>query len=199
MKLKKSSGFTLVEVIVALGLMAMAMLAIAPLFVNAIKTNGEGQDYSVLNMLAKERLEEVLQYNFTDTRLTVPTGATVWLNDSTGTAKQVSGQLYRNQFVQTQTASGVSISFPYELVYVVQNFNLSTNNQIDFTTPVDDGNATWTTQNGVRLITVFAASGRSSLGGTAYDLGSSTTTASDLLLSSTSTGKQIRMSAVKAP
>ena len=153
----------------------------------------------MLNQLAKEQLEQLLQFNFVDPRLAVPSAATVTLNDSTGTATVYSGQLYRSQNPTSQTIGGVTTTFPYELVYVVQDFNLDSNNRPDFTTPVDDSNATWTTQNGVKLITVFAGSARTSLGKSFYDLGSSTTTSSALLLSSKMTGKQVRMSAVKAP
>ena len=193
------AGFSLIEVLVAIGLMAVGMLAVAPLFVGSMHGNATGEDYSMLNVLAKEQLEQILQYNFVDTRIAVPSGATVTLNNSAGTATVYSGQLYRSQTPTSQTIGGVTTTFPYELVYVVQDFNLDSNNRPDFTTPVDDANATWTTQNGVKLITVYAGSARTSLGKSFYDLGSSTSTVSKLLLSSTTTGKQVRMSAVKAP
>jgi len=196
---RSSRGFTLIEVIVALGLMAVGMLAIAPLFVNSMKGNAVGQDFGMLNGLAKEQLEQVMQYNFIDSRLAVPVGAKVYLNDASGTAVQVAGQLYRNQHPTTQTVGGVTASVPYELVYVVQDFNLDANSRPDFTTAVDDSNAAWVANTGVKLVTVFVASSRKSIQGSAYDLGSSTATASNLLLSSKSVGKQIRMCAVKSP
>ncbi|HET9794176.1 MAG TPA: type II secretion system protein [Thermoanaerobaculia bacterium] len=195
---RRVRGFTLVEVLIALALMAIAMLAIVPLFANSMKSNAVGQDFASLNALAKERLEEILQYNFTDARLTVPTGAEVTL-DVAGTPTLVAGQLYRNMHPLTQTDGTVSLSYPYELVYVVQDYNLDAFGRPDFTTAVDDSDASWTAKTGVKLITVFAASSRESLSGTTYNLGSNTTDPTKLLLSSGSTGKQIRISAVKSP
>ena len=200
---RSTRGFTLVEVIVALGLMAMGMLAIAPLFVNGMHGNATGQDLSVLNSLAKEQLEQILQYNFLDPRLAVPTGATVTLVDGSGATTTPSGQLYRNQNPLTETIGGVTASFPYELVYVVQDYNLDSNNRPDFTTAVDDGNATWNTQNGVKVITVYAASKRT-MGMGEFTKGSTVyTNASGYnrggVLSTAASGRQIRISAVKAP
>jgi prepilin-type N-terminal cleavage/methylation domain-containing protein len=195
---RRIRGFTLIEVVVSMALMALAMLAIAPLFANSLKNNAVGQDLSALNALARQRLEEVLQYNFNDIRLAVPVGAQVTF-DIAGTATPVSGQLYRNQHSTTQTDGTMSTSFPYELVYVVQDYNLDVNGRPDFTTPVDDNNAAWVSKTGVKLVTVVAASSRKSLSGTTYNLGSSTTDPTKLLLSSASTGKQIRYSAVKSP
>lgn len=203
-------GFTLVEVLVALGLMALTMIAIAPLFAHSLQTNGAGQDFLELNMLAKQQLEQVLQYNFIDARLAVPSGALVTLNNSVGTPTAVSGQLYRNetfpcqvfatsQYTAGPCVTGTSIKFPYELVYVVQDFNLDAFGLPDFTTPVDDANATFVAKTGVKMITVFAAAQRYTFQGTSYNLGSSTPTATSLLLSSSSTGKQIRLSGIKAP
>lgn len=174
------SGFTLVEVIVAMGLMALAMLAIAPLFANSMKSNAVGWDYSSLNSLAKQQLEEILQYTFTDARLAVPAGATF-----NGHA----GQAYRRPLVG-----------PYELVYVVRDFP-NTAIPAPGTAPndanaVDDTNAAWTLSPGVKMITVYVASARSGLSGSTYAEGSNTIAG---LFPAGYQGKQIRMSAYKAP
>jgi prepilin-type N-terminal cleavage/methylation domain-containing protein len=175
-----ASGFTLVEVIVAMGLMALAMLAIAPLFVGGLKNNGVGWDYSSLNTLAKQQLEEILQYNFTDARLAVPTAASFNGNP---------GQSYRRPLVG-----------PYELVYVVQDFPfLSIPAPGSIPNPanaVTDTNAAWVLSPGIKMITVYVASARSSLQGTAYSAAANTIAG---LFPTGYKGKQIRMTAFKSP
>lgn len=187
-------GFTLIEVLVALGLMAIAMLAIAPLFVASLKSNGAGQDFTVLNSLAKQQLEQVMQYSFTDPRLAVPGGATVSIVNQDGTTTTSSGQLYRNQLATTQTDGTKSISFPYELDYVVQDFPMTSVKQGAVPSPataIDDASASWTASNGAKLVTVFVASSREALQGTSYK--------SAGIFAATVNGKQIRMSAIKMP
>jgi prepilin-type N-terminal cleavage/methylation domain-containing protein len=175
-----SNGFTLVEVLVAVLLMALAMLAIAPLFVNGMKSNAVGWDYSSLNALAKQQFEEVLQYNFNDPRLAVPAGATFDSNP---------GQSYRRP-----------LAGPYELVYVVRDFTIdkipAAGAVPSDANAVDDSNAAWTSTGGVKMVTVFVASSRGGLQGSAY--ASPSNVISGLLPASFS-GKQIRMSAIKSP
>jgi len=179
-KIRFARGFTLVEVIVSMGLMALAMLAIAPLFANSMKSNAVGWDFSNLNALAKRQLEEILQYTFTDERLAVPAGATF---------NSHPGQAYRRPLVG-----------PYELVYVVRDFPNTAipapgavPNDLD---AVDDGNAAWTLSPGVKMITVYVASSRSGLSGSTYAVGSNTIAG---LFPAGYEGKQIRMTAYKAP
>jgi len=169
--------------------MALAMLAIAPLFVNGMKSNAVGWDYSVLNELAKEKLEELLQMNFFDPRLVVPGGSTVTID---GTS--VKGKEFIDTNSNTLTVSGKTVTFPYELVYVVQDYLLTDIPTSGAPLPAnakDDGDPGWSGATPVRFITVYAASSRRGLQGSAY-------TRSNVLASS-STGKQIRMSALKAP
>ncbi len=184
-----SSGFTLVEVLVAMLLMALAMLAIAPLFANSMKSNATGWDFSVLNDLARQKLENLLQMNYSDTRLTVPDGSTVTID---GTS--VTGKLFVDDNPNTVTINGQTYTYPYELVYVVQDYLLSdipTTGAPDPANAKVDTDSTWSSGTSAKLITVYAASGRRSLQGSAYT--------SSGVLSSASNGKQIRMSAVKTP
>jgi len=187
-----SRGFTLVEVIVAMALMAMAMLAIAPLFVGSLKSNGAGQDLTQLNALAKQQLEQLLQYSFTDPRLAVPTSSTVTIVNQDGTSTTSSGQLYKNEIPRTQTDGTTTSSYPYELYYMVQNFPITSvaNGAIPSpTTAVDDSSS-----NFVKMVTVFVASSREGIQGTGYGKYFQAG-----ILPSTFLGKQIRMSAVKTP
>ena len=50
-------GFTLVEVLVALFLMGLAMMAAAPLFVHAMRENAAGADLGSVGALAVQRME----------------------------------------------------------------------------------------------------------------------------------------------
>jgi len=187
-------GFTLVETLVAVLLMALVMLAIIPLFATSLKSNGAGQDFTVLNSLVKQQLEQVMQYSFTDPRLAVPSGATVSIVNQDGSTTPSSGQLYRNQMATTITDGTKTLSFPYELDYIVQDFPMSAvkNGAVpDPATAVDDANAAWVTSNGAKMVTCFAASSRQSLQGTGYK--------SSGIVAATMNGKQIRMSAIKMP
>jgi len=193
---RNRAGFTLVETLVAMGLMALAMLAIAPLFIGSLKSNGAGQDFTVLNALAKQQLEQVMQYSFTDPRLAVPTGATVALVDQTGTAISPTpkGQLYRNEFALTQTDGTNTATFPYELDYVVQDFLQTSikNGAVPANADaLDDASSGWSSTTGAKMITVFVASNRKALQGTTYNTGG--------IFAATVNGKQIRMSAIKMP
>jgi prepilin-type N-terminal cleavage/methylation domain-containing protein len=52
-------GFTLVEVVLALAIMAIGVIATAPLFVYAAKENAGGGDLGSVGALAVERLEQL--------------------------------------------------------------------------------------------------------------------------------------------
>lgn len=191
---RRQSGFSLIETLVAMGLMALAMLAIVPLFATSLKSNGAGQDFTVLNALAKQQLEQVMQYSFTDPRLAVPSGATVTLVAQDGTSSTRSGQLYRNQISTTQSDGTKSISFPYELDYIVQDFPMTSIKQAGIppqSEAVDDANAGWSSTTGAKMVTVYVASQRSALQGTGYGAGG--------VFAASVNGKQIRMSAIKMP
>jgi prepilin-type N-terminal cleavage/methylation domain-containing protein len=191
---RASKGFTLVEILVAIGLMAIGLLAIAPLFTNSLTSNAAGDDFSRLNTLAKQKLEEVLQYGFDDARLRVPDGATFTILDEGGTSHNYTGQLYQNEIALTQTVGGVTTTIPYELVYTVQDFpidQLSSASVPDPSTAVVDSNTTWQTTSGGKLITVYAAAKRKSGSGTSYSRAG--------ILSAAATGKQIRLMAYKSP
>lgn len=57
-------GFSLVEALIAAGLMLIIVLGILPLFTNAIRSNATGRDYMEVNNLARSRAEELFQQPF---------------------------------------------------------------------------------------------------------------------------------------
>jgi len=59
-----SSGFTLLEVIVALFLMALGVLAAAPMFIYAMQGNAVGADLGTVGAVAVERMELLRSQDF---------------------------------------------------------------------------------------------------------------------------------------
>ena len=68
-------GMTLIEVLVALSILALAVLALAPLFTISIRTNASSMYLTNANTLAREKLEELSGYPRNDPRLTVASGS----------------------------------------------------------------------------------------------------------------------------
>jgi prepilin-type N-terminal cleavage/methylation domain-containing protein len=188
------SGFTLVEILVALLLLSIMMLGIGPLFLGGMRGNAVGWDYSELNNAAKGRLEEILQYAFDDDRLSVPSGAT--FTDPTTGATGLRGQVYQNEIPADRTVNGATTPYPYRLVYIVEDFPLDgipeDGSLPDPARAVDDGDAAWITSPGVKLVTVYAASSRGALQRKA-------TYGTAGLFPSAFFGKQVRVSALKSP
>ena len=67
-------GVTLIEVLFALLLLSFGLLAMAPLFAGSVKTGASSNQLGSANTLAREKLEELIGYPTSDTRLSVPTG-----------------------------------------------------------------------------------------------------------------------------
>ena len=71
--LKKQDGFTLIEVLVALTIFAVGLLAIAALQTSAIRMNSTGNRLTELSTLGIDKYEELMSLPFTDPRLAVGT------------------------------------------------------------------------------------------------------------------------------
>ena len=59
-----TTGFTLIEVVLALAIMAVGLIATAPLFVLASRQNAGGGDMGKVGALAVERTEQLRGMNF---------------------------------------------------------------------------------------------------------------------------------------
>jgi Tfp pilus assembly protein PilV len=68
-RLRASSGVTLVELMIALGLLGFIMLGIAPLFIASVKSNYAGSEYTSIHNLARDRLEQLMNLPFDDPQL----------------------------------------------------------------------------------------------------------------------------------
>ncbi|HKD11464.1 MAG TPA: prepilin-type N-terminal cleavage/methylation domain-containing protein [Thermoanaerobaculia bacterium] len=55
----REQGVTLVELLIALALLAFILLGIVPLFLSSVKSNYSGNEYTSINMLARDKLEEL--------------------------------------------------------------------------------------------------------------------------------------------
>ncbi|MFQ5743630.1 MAG: prepilin-type N-terminal cleavage/methylation domain-containing protein, partial [Acidobacteriota bacterium] len=66
---RRAAGFTLVEVLVATGLVGMVALAVAPLMLMAVQTSAVAQESTELTALGAERMEILRALPFADPQL----------------------------------------------------------------------------------------------------------------------------------
>jgi hypothetical protein len=64
------AGLTIVEMMLALALLAFVLLGITPLFMASVKSNYSGNEYTSINVLARDRLEQLMNLPFDDNQLT---------------------------------------------------------------------------------------------------------------------------------
>ena len=138
-------GMTLIEVLVALSILAIAILALAPLFTISVKTNASAQQLTNANTLAREKLEELSGYPRNDPRLTVANAA----NAAAPTSVTIAGAIVDNtnvflnndlpKWYQPTTGSvsfaltspGISwFSYPYSRTYTIEQFDGTLTNRI---------------------------------------------------------------------
>ncbi len=86
MRTHSQRGLTLVELLIALALLGFVLLGITPLFMASVKSNYAGNEYTSIHVLARDRLEQLMNLPFDDDQLipgvhgndlppTLPTGA----------------------------------------------------------------------------------------------------------------------------
>ena len=111
---------SLIEVLVALTILAFALLGLMPLFVGAVKTAASANQLTNANTLVREKFEELAGYPRGDTRVSVPVGSDTasftndlpsWYNPSTG----------RVSFASTSPGAGW-YGYPYVRTYTVEQF-----------------------------------------------------------------------------
>jgi prepilin-type N-terminal cleavage/methylation domain-containing protein len=156
---KRNRGVTLIEVPIAMAILGFGLLAMAPLFTGAVRTNASSNQLTNANTLAREKMEELIGFPSTDARLAVPANANA--TGPTGTTSTGTGSVvivntvcdndlpkwYKPSSGATSTAStspGVGwFLYPYTRTYTVEQF------QGDLTTRVLSP-ATY----GVKLLTI---------------------------------------------
>jgi Tfp pilus assembly protein PilV len=135
---RRESGLTLVEVLVATVVLGLALLALAPMFTSAVRTNASAYQLTNTNTLAREKLEELSGYPRSDPRLAVaspnnasgPTTASVGTGSIVGVNAWCQNDLprwYNPQTGATSTAAsrpGVGwFSYPFTRTYTIEQFD----------------------------------------------------------------------------
>ena len=131
-------GLTIVEVPIALAILAFGLLAMAPMFTGAVRTNASSFNLTNANTLAREKMEELIGYPSTDPRLAVAANANAAGpsgTSTTGTGSIVThsaacdNDLPRWYKPSTGEVSGSTSSpgigwflFPYTRTYTVEQF-----------------------------------------------------------------------------
>ncbi len=145
MSLRRSQrGMTLIEVLVALSILAIAILALAPLFTISVKTNASAQQLTSANTLAREKLEELSGYPRNDPRLTVANGSAAAADAATisGVPTDIANPWVLNDLPKwyqpatgsvsfATTSPGISwFSYPYSRTYTIEQYDGTLTNRI---------------------------------------------------------------------
>ncbi|HEU5248875.1 MAG TPA: prepilin-type N-terminal cleavage/methylation domain-containing protein [Thermoanaerobaculia bacterium] len=131
------AGMTLIEVLVATTILGLALLALAPMFTSAVRTNASAYQMTNSNTLAREKLEELSGYPRSDPRLAVvspnnasgPTTASVGTGSVVGINTWCQNDLpawYNPETGATAPAGprpGIAwFSYPFTRTYTVEQF-----------------------------------------------------------------------------
>jgi type II secretory pathway pseudopilin PulG len=161
---------TIIEIPIALTLLAFGLLAMAPVFGGAVKTNASANQLTNANTLAREKMEELTGFPSTDPRLWVASGSSSAgpTGTSTGAGWTVNTVCnndlplwYKPSTGETSgaaTSPGIGwFSFPYTRTYTVEQFREDLTTRIVTPSPtcaVAWGSDTCPGTFGVKLLTV---------------------------------------------
>jgi prepilin-type N-terminal cleavage/methylation domain-containing protein len=70
----RQAGFSLIEVLIAAGIMLIVALGVLPLFTQSMVNNSAGNDYTQVSNYAKSELERLNELPFDSPSLTIPAG-----------------------------------------------------------------------------------------------------------------------------
>lgn len=128
-------GLTLIEVLVAATILALALLGLAPMFTGAVRSNASANQLTNANTLAREKLEELSGYPRNNARLTVTTGA----NAAVPTGGTITGAtvavntacnndlpLWTNPRTGAVSPTSLGVgwyAYPYTRTYTVEQFD----------------------------------------------------------------------------
>ncbi|MBI5187205.1 MAG: prepilin-type N-terminal cleavage/methylation domain-containing protein [Nitrospinae bacterium] len=62
--LYKQSGFTMVEMLMAMVILSIALIGLAKISTSVIRTNSFSESYTIATALAQDKLEEIMNLNF---------------------------------------------------------------------------------------------------------------------------------------
>jgi prepilin-type N-terminal cleavage/methylation domain-containing protein len=131
----RERGMSLVEVLIALTILALALLGLMPLFVGAVKTVASSSQLTSANTLVREKLEELNGYPRDDLRLAVTVGSSASFgNDLPSGYNPKSGAVCGPDIKPPVTCptlgAGGWYAYPYVRTYTVEQF------AADLVTPV---------------------------------------------------------------
>jgi type II secretory pathway pseudopilin PulG len=138
-------GLTIIEVPIALTMLGFGLLALAPVFTGAVRTNASANQLTNANTLAREKMEELIGFPSTDQRLavrpnanaaiptngTAPTGSTALACvDNPSTSKPYCDNdlplWYKPSTGATSfatTSPGIGwFSYPYSRTYTIEQY-----------------------------------------------------------------------------
>ncbi|HEV7668093.1 MAG TPA: hypothetical protein VGS22_06185 [Thermoanaerobaculia bacterium] len=73
---QKERGFSVVEVLIAAGILLFILLGLLPIFTRSAMSNSSGNQYTQLTNAAKSELERLIDLPLDNTEVTVPAGVT---------------------------------------------------------------------------------------------------------------------------
>ncbi|MGH9815389.1 MAG: type IV pilus modification PilV family protein [Candidatus Acidiferrales bacterium] len=105
---KQSRGFSLIEVLVAVGILAVGLMAVAALITRTLKDTARSREMSLAALLASEKLEDLNRWPAVDPHVAVAPGATAGSLAADTTANVVVGGVattvaYFDDIVEGQT------------------------------------------------------------------------------------------------
>lgn len=65
----RQSGFTMVEMLIAMTILSIALIGLAKISTSVIRTNSFSESYTIATTLAQDKLEEIMNLNFFNSAL----------------------------------------------------------------------------------------------------------------------------------
>lgn len=123
MELRGQRGVALVDVLVSMVLLVMALLSILPLFITTYRTNAAAFDYTSVNEMARDKLEQLMNVSISDPVLRIPVGQTSvsFTNDLPGHVDK------RTSAPSTNPADPV---YPYQRTWTVECLDVNDANAL---------------------------------------------------------------------
>jgi prepilin-type N-terminal cleavage/methylation domain-containing protein len=120
---RREAGLTLIEMLIAVALLGIILLGIAPLFIASVRSNYAGNEYTSIHNLARDRLEQLMNLPVADPQLTVGTHGNdlppFLPNPATGTLPStIINPLQRSYTVAHYTSTGGASGTAYTLTDV---------------------------------------------------------------------------------
>ncbi len=148
--MKSSRGFALVETLVAVTLFGILLLAVVPLFLTAVRSNASALDYTFVNALASDKLDQLMNVPISDASLRVSAGQT---------AATVGNDLQTRVDPNTAMPSSNTSypTYPYQRTWRIELFEVDDSNNL---VPVVSGD-----RYTLKRITVTVTAGRANVPG----------------------------------